>query len=967
MKIVLPPRLRAGLLAALLLLTSFATSDAQAAGVAAQKEDLATASLGTESAYTLTETATPDDLTISKYVYDASSDTTTRINYDVDIKPLGDTTGSGSPSYFAWSADEPLTLQSSTEAEADVTAYAGNGNSVGETLDSVAFTNATGTTMAALSQDFVANTVNYGINHDITAENKISTSTGGALNNQGEMTLSTSHFVGNALIASNSAAGEIIYNVHGGAIHNTGSLGAMQSDFIGNLASAFSSGYQVAAMGSVSDYAARALGGASYNEGNVTSFSGDFLANHVYAESMNTEHANGATAYGGAIFSTSKGTIGSITGTLSGNSSTAKTSGSYALALGGAVYNLGLITSSSADYTNNSTYATAASRQVSAGAGAMYNGGDIHYLLSHFAGNQAKAHVDANAASATGGALFNRGQIFVIEGIFTENKAEAITAQGIAHADGGAIYNIHAMGGLNGVFSNNELHAQSANEFYSGFAQARGGGIFNGGTFNTITADFIGNRVEATGSSQASVVARGGGLFNDAGSVILQVTGNFYGNSTHTVGGNETTSGGGAIANRGSLALVAMTQSMEFTGNYSTEDGVKTSNAILNEAYSNWETYEDFTPILRFNAYDEHSIIVNDGISGIMTFIDEQQIIEINSGLDGDGEQVINDGKEFSTIELNNRVEYQTITVHAGTLKLGSYAGGTITVGGELQQVEASSALLYYSNLSVLAEGRVTTDASYLGSVNPDGLGIETTISNSGTIELTSGTLSHAISSNDTGRIEVHEGVTLEAALNMNDSSTIVFHAGSTLNSTLSLDTTGGITNENGDLHTLTSVTLGSMAQITDSSASTKLTLESCTLEVAINSAMSTDAGSGMSYLTAGLLADIASIEQSLTLHIDLTQEIADAFFAGLETEQLQGIWLQDSSALSAMSLDAGIDITDDIIITLNGQQLTATQAVAHEGGLLLTTTRTIPEPSTATLSLLALSAMLLRRRRQTS
>ncbi|MCQ2966753.1 MAG: hypothetical protein MJ250_08500, partial [Alphaproteobacteria bacterium] len=205
--------------------------------------------------------------------------------------------------------------------------------------------------------DFISNSAKYGgaiynLNsatiENITGDfisNSVTTYHGGAIyNNQGEIKKIEGDFI------SNSAG------THGGAIENDrGTLGNITGNFTSN-----SAGY----------------GGAIDNlQGKITSITGNFTSNI-------------AGTNGGAIFSESYATIGSITGDFISNSATN----------GGAIYNL-----------NSATIDTLAGDFISNSAtngGAIYNdAGTVHIVA-----NDKNIKFEGNTANK-GGAIYNKGTI----------------------------------------------------------------------------------------------------------------------------------------------------------------------------------------------------------------------------------------------------------------------------------------------------------------------------------------------------------------------------------------------------------------------------------------------------------------------------------------------------------------------------------------------------------------------------
>ncbi len=260
-----------------------------------------------------------------------------------------------------------------------------------------------------------------------------------------------------------------------------------------------------------------------------------------------------------------------------------------------------------------------------------------------------------------GGAIDNSwGDVITsVKGDFISNSADF---------SGGAIYNEgHKMDSIDG-------------DFISNSASERGGAIFNaGGTITKVEGNFVGNSAY-----------EGGAIYTETGE-IASITGNFIGNSSANAGGAINNAGG-------SVGLLAQNGSIELTGN--TAWSGQSFQAIFMDANLG-------ESMLNMNAYGQNRIVVNDEISSAGGF--ENNVININNGLDGSNQQIANNGQSFGVVEVNNKVGEVTLNVLGGTLKAGSYKGGVVALesGGS---ITTKNSIAQFADTKV----RVGADATLL-------------------------------------------------------------------------------------------------------------------------------------------------------------------------------------------------------------------------------------------------------------
>mgnify|MGYP002569483605 CR=1 FL=1 len=191
--------------------------------------------------------------------------------------------------------------------------------------------------------------------------------------------------------------------------------------------------------------------------------------------SNNKISATSSDKGGGGIYNDG-GHITTITGDFTDNSVTS-TLASY----GGAIYNkTGTIDSIKGNFKNN--YATGPTSATNSGGGAIANEeGTINKIEGVFEGN---------STQRDGGAIANGGYIGEINAQFLNNSAISTS---MAFAGGGAISNIiGTIDKISGLFKGNLV---SKNAVHTNYVDIAGAAIDNSGVINSITADFIENKI----------------------------------------------------------------------------------------------------------------------------------------------------------------------------------------------------------------------------------------------------------------------------------------------------------------------------------------------------------------------------------------------------------------------------------------------------------------------------------------
>ncbi len=728
-------------------------------------------------------------------------------------------------------------------------------------------------------------------------------------------------FLGNTLTLST----ETTRYYDRGALRNFATIGTINGDFILN---------RTVSDLDVADRAAMA--GALSNMNLITLLNGDFISNYAYSRET--------SAYGGAIVNnTGLATIKEINGRFYSNFVQGQA------ALGGAIYDVASTGIVSVDGVFDANYASAKidradrSESLSAAGGAIYREGVTggSEYKADFIANFAKAQVDDTMAAddrdlalyVAGGAIYHKdssGAITVIDGDFYGNYAE--------------IYN--------------KTNYNVLNEGDPAKLTAVGGAIANiNSTISTISSNFIANytKVEVneytstdagvTGSESPILVA-GGAIYNENGNIGLLARGRdiiFEGN--RTIATHHT------------------------SGAYDPSETV-TFNAIYNA--------QDST--ISFNSYGENRIIVNDTISGLSASM-STQILDINSGRDGMGASISSNGAGFSSVEFNNLVSDQTINVQAGTLILGAYTGRTFTMAdGSSFSTENSTALLENSALNIQDGARVESSAASLGKGNSITVKKGATLATSGgdltndiqleggTIELR-GTMNFMLAQDGTGAsliLRENSGTSVIAGMpatrSLTENKLSDAHIAMGVNTSLTISDVY-LSGFSLDAATGNQVLMNQVLLDLDSSSlsmgENRVTFEDSTL-----TGLSVSAKQLIENPTGGIFSGPISV-------YTLTQlDVLSAFdFEGRLTLDLGDELLFDAGEFTAIRLTGIRDLAGlsygDIFIRVNGLDYQimgmTTNGMAAVSDLYLY----IPEPSTATLSLLALVGLLARRRRQ--
>jgi predicted outer membrane repeat protein len=336
---------------------------------------------------------------------------------------------------------------------------------------------------------YINNGVTVNIQNLTLTNGSTTTGDGGAIYNEGTLTVNNSTFTNNNA-------------TYGGAISNRGTMTINNSTFTNNNATSWGGaisnrGVNMTVTGSTFiGNTATIGGGAIYTKGTMV-ITGNAFTNNTANEEGGAIHNGGTLTVTGSTFTNNNATNGggaiSNEGTLTVNNSTFINNN--ATNVGGAIYNEGTLTVNNSTFTNNNatyggaiynynqgtltvTSSTFINNNATYGGGAIYNQGTLTVTCSTFTNN---------TAYWNGGAIYNQGTLTVTGSTFTNNTADY----------GGAIDNGGTLTVTGSTFTNN-----NATHFY-------GGAIDNDGTLIVTGSTFIGN-----------TATYGGGAIYNQGAVV---------------------------------------------------------------------------------------------------------------------------------------------------------------------------------------------------------------------------------------------------------------------------------------------------------------------------------------------------------------------------------------------------------------------------------------------------------------
>ncbi len=526
-----------------------------------------------------------------------------------------------------------------------------------------------------------------------------------------------------------------------------------------------------------------------------------------------------------------------------------------------------------------------------------------------------------------GGAIYtgSRAVIGSITGNFTRNIAEGYRQIGHTNGSDGGAFRTYGgtFSSITGNFTQNISHAFSGD--------ALGGAIsLNGTTINgVISGVYTGNMAF---SDHASALGGAFSLRSQASHQSLQLTDvSFYNNVAGTGSSNANHAKGAAIyiSNSNDVTITAKNEHVVFRDNYTVTNSsvTKNINGTNNEQWTydiveNAGAVRDYTAIyldgsnltLETTAGSDKTITIDDAIksstssAGILTIKDTSH----------------SDVENEYGVFLNGELDMNHLIVETGGVQLGSatHSDGSTSTGS----------FVNHANVTVRESARIKTNADYLDQVGDVILEGGTNIDKAALLNLTGGTLVSNInqSAGAAGERSGHIAITGATAFGLDEGTdrTIVYSDTLSILNTLELQKQASI-----DTETL------------------------------------------FFYGT-----DISDVNQSLggANHIIANAGTSFSFskidlnFGSAYIGDIFEIIIGDGSGMLTIDYDL-TDLSKITILQINGRELTTDEYEIRrrtsDGGIEVEILRDfppVPEPSTITLSLIALSALLARRRRRT-
>lgn len=670
---------------------------------------------------------------------------------------------------------------------------------------------------------------------------------------------------------------------------------------------------------------AQALGGVfDYSGQSPEEIVGNFINNSVHSD---------YAAHGGAIYLL-ESTVSTIQGKFTGNYATTITEYCNGSSNGGAIYiNYGSsITSIEATFTDNYVESSIAGGFYNGqwnpnGGGAIYNYGKIESIDNCVFDSNA-AYAVGDSQEIMGGAILNDGSITTItNSTFSNNLASA------TYSYGGAICHF---GYDNSAYDENWYYLAAPLELVNQCSFTNNQAGYGGAIYALYVGPDYGN-IELISNSTftANLATYDGGAINIDGSCLDTI-------NTVSFTGNIAGEAGGAILNSGSITnIVAST----FKGNEATDGG----------AIANWDSIDLISDSLFDGNYASSTGgAISQWGAGLMTI--STSTFE-NNKADSSG------GAIYIYAEDGYGPYAATIIDTSFTDNSAGLAGGAIYNGDTLNLIASSTDVTFSGNTAnnvsnALAQGSSATTNIYASS---DAAGSGMVVFNDGI--------------SGTGVININGDIdntsyagTVVLNADMSDYSGAVNFSQGTIVVGAEMGETDGYTNFFSGSFTVASTPSISSYSITPSGSTS------------YNFSATLDAGNGV--LDKFDLTDWdTSAGLGLVIDIDLTSQISDFFDVyGEDISQLIEIeyilltddLTEESAYIYISDADAGFSLSDSIGVIQSDQyqyNVSAAYLVGEEGhadGFYLYFEQVVvPEPSTATLSLLALAGLCARRRRR--
>ena len=405
-----------------------------------------------------------------------------------------------------------------------------------------------------------------------TFQNSVATGSGGAIYNQGSVTLNNATFGGidntdptHPISLGNTASGR------GGAIYSTGALTINDSFFIGNSSTGGDGGAiaikadDAPALSSITNTSFignTALGTADSDSGAISVINGDLTISGSTFTDNQAKTGGALYAYKGGATTNSYVKVTISNSTFSGNQATGNNNANSG---GGAIGNVALNYRNDGDagmWISNTLFENNASTISNVnGGGAIFAGSESRTNISN------NTRFIGNTSASSGGAIGTRNFNFGENHSAVMDITGATFTGNTAATTGGAIdnnfYNSDTMTGF--VYINNSLFGSNT--------AANGGAIYNHiSQVGDANQGQIGSMYfEDTNFADNIALANGGAIYNEG---VVVVAAN---NADVSFSGNTANSNANDIYNTGSLTLTATNGQM-----ISLEGGIDGASGTLN-------------------------------------------------------------------------------------------------------------------------------------------------------------------------------------------------------------------------------------------------------------------------------------------------------------------------------------------------------------------------------------------------
>lgn len=421
---------------------------------------------------------------------------------------------------------------------------------------------------------------------------------------------------------------------------------------------------------------------------------------------------------------------------------------------------------------------------------------------------------------------------------------------------------------------------------------------------------------------------------NHSGDINVQVTGKTVATIFGTMNG----------ADAGNLTLEVVSGAEIGNGTYSGQ------TAAIAGAYNNANAKS-------FNLFVHGGQVMGDIVGGTVNngCVIEKVNLTINNG-------TIN-GSVIGGSKTNGKVVSASIVINGGTITGDINAGGnggaigntSVTIKGGVINgniVKGSASRINGGQASVTVEGnKAKIGTNNNGSITADTVTFRdvTASSYSDGFDKYSGTVKADKLTLDNVNVDVLATLDVKAIEVVNGSTTSVILGDTATLATLTLDS-----------DTVFGAFKAAEARTADTASETTISVGTLTAGTGatLNANLKFSASSTLNL--AGSLAMGSSVELASGMTLGLSPEMLEKLYSGVSLELFTGV---DSLTLDGEDITAGTTLPADDIFS--GLSADYTYEMGFNGGVVSLSATMVPEPTTATLSLLALAALAARRRRR--